>query len=75
VIAVNDELSSSATALALLDRRAFLGAVATEYAAVALKRLQYRSAVLAVIEILASVGRHRLGALATALRTSEGALQ
>jgi hypothetical protein len=55
----------------LLDRRARHRAVRTEHATVVCERLEPRSAALAVIEKLASVGWHRLGRLMTAIRTGD----
>lgn len=45
--------------------------VGAENAAIALERLQHCSAMLAVVEILASIGRHRLGRYAAALRAGQ----
>ena len=61
--------------LVLLDRWAWHRAVGAEHAAVARERLEPRSATLAVIEQLASVGGHSLGRLMTAFRTGERRLQ
>ena len=76
-----DELLSFATlprsaALArLLNRRAGHVAVRTEDAAVAGQGFKHCSAMLAVVEILAGVGRHRLGRNAAALGAGEGGAQ
>jgi hypothetical protein len=59
-------------AIPRLHRRAFHRAVGAKHTAIARPRLQPYAAPLAVIEELASVGRHRLGRLVGAMRTGDG---
>lgn len=56
----------------VLNRRARHVAIGTEHTTVAFERAQHGPAVSAVIEELASVGRHRLLGYAGALRAREG---
>ncbi|MCK1341652.1 hypothetical protein IVB38_38150 [Bradyrhizobium sp. 38] len=58
-----------------MNRRTGNGAEGTEHAAVASERLQALAAAFAVIEELASVGRHDLGSSVTALGTRDRGVQ
>jgi hypothetical protein len=64
-------LTATRTPAALLDRGTRHRAVGTEHAAIAGQRLKPRSAALAIIEELASVGGHRFDGLVLALRTGQ----
>jgi hypothetical protein len=64
-------LTATRALAALLDRGTRHRAVGTEHAAIASQRLKPRSAALAIIEKLASVGGHRFDGLVSALRTGQ----
>ena len=59
----------------LLDRRTGHVSVGAEDAAIAPEWPQHRAAVVAVVEILAGVGRHRFGALTAAFGASDCTLK
>jgi hypothetical protein len=65
----------SAAGPLLLDRWTRHGAVGAEHAAVAGFRTEQLAATLAVVEKLASVGRHGFGCPMAAMRTGQRALQ
>ena len=58
-----------------MDRRAGHIAIGAENAAIAAERTKHRSAMAAVVEILAGVRRHGFERLTTALRTREGRMK
>src|SRR5439155_17085883 len=68
------QLATAAPA-GLLNRRTANGAEGAEHAAVARERLQALAAAFAVIEELASVGRHDLGSSVTAHGTRDRGVQ
>lgn len=67
--------ASTSSGTSFLDRRAWDVAVRAEYATIAFERTQNGAAMLTIVEILARIGRHRIGRYAAAFRAGKGRSQ